>query len=266
MQVAVITGGASGIGRALCHALIGQGWAVYAVDLRLDTMPPPKENYRGCETDVRERGALASLADGAMREHGRIDLWVNCAAINIVGECAELSSDEIDDVLRVNLHAAIDGSLVAYAAMRERREGRIVNVASAAGLLAYPTTCAYSTSKAGLIAFSQALRSEARADGVKVCVACPGLVDTPIFARQKVIGLDSAAYGRTLPRGRISAKDAAVAILLGAKRNKALFVFPRSARVAVLLAKFVPYFREGIARSALRTYRKARGGGGASSV
>lgn len=248
------------MGRALCHLLIAEGATVYAADLRVDPEPPRGGRYLAVNVDVAAREQLASLVARVQHDDDKIDLWVNNAAINVVSECADLHHRDARDVLRVNLEGSVQGALLAYEAMRARQRGQIVNVASGAGLLAYPTTAPYSTAKAGLIAFSLALRAEARVHGVKVNVVCPGLIDTPIFTNQKVIGVDRARYARLLPSARLTPEAAAREVLVAAARDRAMHVFPFSLRALTLMARLVPATRDWIAHGALRKFRVAKKG------
>lgn len=180
----LITGAGSGIGRALALELSGRGAIVWATDLALLSAEQTKAavlKRRGrCEArshDVRDLSSWQQL----LAEIGRIDCLINNAGVAIGGETQYLSAADWQHVLAVNLMGAINGVQAVYPAMVARRAGRIVNIASVGGLAPYPLALPYTTSKHALVGLSLALRAEAHAHGVKVNVACPGAVKTPIW-------------------------------------------------------------------------------------
>lgn len=256
-RVAVVTGGAAGLGLALSRRLSVGGARVHVLDVSDGASKGEPLIFH--RVDVSKRHELADFVAYLGQHERRVDLWINNAAINIVGECADLEPADFTRVISVNLQGAIDGALMAFELMRGQGGGQIVNIASAAGLLAYPTTAPYSSAKAGLIAFSLALRAEARAHGVKVNVACPGVIATSIFDSQDVRGMDNARYASLLPRSRMTAEAAAQAVLDGALRDRAVHVFPLSVRLATAAARWVPPLRDMIAAAALGRFRRAKG-------
>jgi len=279
--IAVVTGGGSGLGRALCLELSARGAVVYAADIdepgaaetaRLASDERAADapcgdaatgfvscgDVRAVPLDVSDPSSIRALLDRVAAEQGRLDLMVNNAAVNVIGLTADIPLERAQEVLRVNLLGGMAGCTLALARMAEQGTGLIVNVASAAGLLAYPTTAAYTASKAGLIALSRSLRAEARHHGVRVTVACPGVVDTPIYGRQAVHGMDRAAYRRLLPSRAMDPRRAARIILSAAARGREIVVFPLTVRLACLLARYVPPAARLIRARAVRGFRAAR--------
>ena len=279
--IAVVTGGGSGLGRALCLELSARGAVVYAADIdepgaaetaRLAsderagdarcgdaaTGIVPRGAVRAVPLDVSDASSIRALLDRVVSEHGRLDLMVNNAAVNVIGLMADIPLERAEEVLRINLVGGMAGCALSLAQMAEQGSGLIVNVASAAGLLAYPTTVPYTAAKAGLIALSLSLRAEARHHGVSVTVACPGMVDTPIYRRQMVHGMDRAAYRRLLPSRAMDPRRAARIILDAASRGREIVVFPLTMRLAWLLARCVTPAARLIRARAVRGFRAAR--------
>jgi NAD(P)-dependent dehydrogenase (short-subunit alcohol dehydrogenase family) len=212
-KVCVITGAASGIGRALWEALERQDASVIAADVA-----QPCTHV----VDVTSAESMEQLARETVERHGRIDLWVNNAGIAVVGATDELSLADWRRVLGVNVSGVVHGVLAAYPRMVKQGFGHIVNVASVAGLAPYPLALPYTTSKHAVVGLSQALRAEARGRGVRVSVVCPGAIETPIWDRSDVRG--SLALGREralrwMPSG-MSAERCADLVLIGIARNR----------------------------------------------
>ena len=235
-RVAIVTGAASGIGRALCQALARAGAQVVAVDVNAEGLGTLAQTItaRGgrCRTavcDVTQAPELADLAADVRRAAGRIDILCNSAGLEINGEVLAVDDVSWQSGLAVDLHGVIHATRAVYPLMREQHAGHIVNLASLAGLVPLPGLAYYAAAKHGVVGFSLSLRAEARAQGVNVSVACPALVDTALRA-------NTGAYLRraetTQARLRwprpISPENCAAAILKGVARNEAVIVVPWS--------------------------------------
>src|SRR3954447_18805157 len=169
---ALVTGGASGIGKALGAALEGAGARVELCDIVADG--------GACRLlDVRDSGAFSAL----VKEIGPVDLLINCAGISLGGATQEMSASHWDRIIDVNIRGVVNGVRAVYPSMVERGGGQIVNVASGAGLVAPPFVAAYAMTKHAVVGLSTALRAEASLHGVRINVLCPGAVDTPILDR-----------------------------------------------------------------------------------
>src|SRR3954447_14933818 len=169
---ALVTGGASGIGRALGAALEDAGARVERCDIIA-------KDGRCRLLDVRDFGAFAAL----VKEIGPVDLLLNCAGISLGGATHEVSASHWDRIIDVNVRGVVNGVRAVYPSMIDRGQGQIVNVASGAGLVAPPFVAAYAMTKHAVVGLSTALRAEAALHGVRVSVLCPGAVDTPILDR-----------------------------------------------------------------------------------
>jgi short-subunit dehydrogenase len=185
----VVTGASSGIGRAAARRFARKG-----ADLVLAARS--EQSLRAvvaeCEaagaraiavpTDVTDAKAVEALAHRAVREFGRIDVWVNDAAVMAFGAIGEVPPDVQHQVVATNLLGTMHGARAVLPTMREQCRGVIVNVASLYAKMTTPYVSAYATSKFGVLGFSQVLRQELQADpGIHVTTVLPGSMDTPIF-------------------------------------------------------------------------------------
>ncbi len=195
--VAVVTGGASGIGRALAEALAGRGATVVLGDLQAELATEVAAGIRSrggaataAELDVADYLAVERLVRAAVSDHGRLDYIFNNAGIGISGGIDRYQLEDWYRVLEVNLRGVVHGVHAAYPVMCEQGFGHIVNTASMAGLIPTPMTVSYTATKHAVVGLSTALRIEAKARGVLVSVLCPGAVRTAI--------LDGGKYGKQL--------------------------------------------------------------------
>lgn len=176
-RVALVTGVASGIGRAVAERLVADGATVVGLDLRAEG-PDRVEVVAG---DVTDRAAVDAVVAYAMAAHGRLDVVANVAGIPQFGRVDDLSDAEWQRQLDVNLTGPFTVCRAALPHLRATR-GCIVNVASIAGLQGQAYTAAYCASKGGLVALTRALAVELALDGVRVNCVCPAAVDTPLLA------------------------------------------------------------------------------------
>ena len=173
---------------------------------------------------------------------------VNNAGIGVGGEIRELLLAHWDRVIDVNLRGVVHGVHAAYPVMVEQGSGHIVNTASLAGLLPSPGLTPYAMTKHGVVGLSLSLRAEAAEHGVKVTVACPGVVDTPILDKGGPDDLPKPAMSGNAReflrqmQPRFYAPDRlAQDVLRGIDRNTALIIAPTSARVAWYLWRYAPF-------------------------
>ena len=265
-KVAIVTGGAAGIGRALCEQLASDSIRVVIADIDLkaaqevvSVIGKKGGHIEAKRVDVANTSEVETLVSDVIATHGRLDFIFNNAAVAAVGEARDGNVDDFRRVVDVNLFGVVHGSIAAYRAMLRQGFGHIVNISSVTGLMPTPTLSAYSTTKWAIIGFSTALRAEATGLGVKVSVACPGLVRTNIGDRNMYWNVRKEDHLANLPwRWAIEPEQAATAILRGMTRNKSIIVFPFSARVAWWLYRVYPGIFNPMLQRMVRSFRTIR--------
>lgn len=207
-RVAVVTGGARGIGRSIAALLAERGAAV-AVAFRESAEPAAElvaeVQGRGgrawaAPCDVADEAAVKSFFEAAARALGPVDILVNNAAVTADAHIALLDSDRWSRVIDVNLQGAYYCARTAMRGMLLRRWGRIINVSSPSARLPLPGQAAYAASKAGLEGFTRALSRDLAGKGVLVNAVSPGLIETDMLAA--VPAAAKARYLEAVPIGR----------------------------------------------------------------
>jgi NAD(P)-dependent dehydrogenase (short-subunit alcohol dehydrogenase family) len=263
--ITIITGGASGIGRALGEELARRGATVVIADVNL-----PEAQQVGAaiaaaggtafaaRVDVRHAADVQVLVDDVVKRHGRLDLIFNNAGIGVGGEIHELSLDLWRTAIEVNLMGVVHGVAAAYPIMVRQGAGQIVNIASLAGLIPSPGFGPYATSKGAVVSLTLALRAEGEALGVRANVVCPGFVDTAIYENAIGVRPDKKELLDALGLPIIPAREAALAILRGTERNQSVIVFPWSARILWLQMRLTPWLLELSQRGMIERLRGVR--------
>jgi short-subunit dehydrogenase len=196
-QAVVITGASSGIGRETALQMAREGAQLVLAARNqeaLEELAREVERLGGeaevVLTDVAEFAQVQRLGERAVERFGRIDTWVNDAAVSVYATVEQMTPDELERVIAVNLLGQMYGCKVAVGHMKPRRSGRIINVGSALSERAVPLQSAYVASKHGVQGFSEALRLELEHEeaGIEVIVILPSSINTPLFdfARSKM--------------------------------------------------------------------------------
>ncbi len=183
-----ITGGASGIGRAVAQLFGSRGWFVGIADINSEGMAEtaallPAGASSTHWLDVRDREAWdAALGDFAKAAGGRIDVLFNNAGIPLGGQLVENSTAEIERCLDINMKGVLFGAQAAYPWLKASAPGScLLNTASAAGIYGTPGASVYSATKFGVRALTESLDGEWAEDGIKVCDLMPAFIDTPLL-------------------------------------------------------------------------------------
>ncbi|MDG4859281.1 SDR family oxidoreductase [Streptomyces sp. T-3] len=263
-QLVLVTGAASGIGRATAFAFAEAGARVVAVDRDAEGVARTAEMAQligapkawGETVDVTDEQAMEKLAEKVATEYGVLDVLVNNAGIGISGSFFDTTSEDWKKVLDVNLWGVIHGCRIFGKQMADRGQGgHIVNTASAAAYQPSKALPAYSTSKAAVLMLSECLRAELAGQGIGVSAICPGFVNTNITATTHFAGVDEAEekrrqkktsrlYGlRNYPPEKV-----ADAILGAVVKNQAVVPVTPEARGAHLMSRFTPRALRAIAR------------------
>ena len=258
-KAAIVTGGASGIGRAVSEQLAGRGANVILADIDAELLEETTGAIIGAggkatavQLDVSDFEAVKKVVDDTVAEFGRLDYIFNNAGIAVASEAHEHTYDSWRKVIETNLYGVINGVIAAYPIMVKQGTGHIINTASMAGLIGVPGEISYSTSKHGIVGLSYALRIEGALHGVKVSVVCPGFIRTPIYQNAEAIKLDREAVLSMLPKG--TSPDAAARVILeDVERNRAVIIPPRPARALWWLNRVFP----GLTLKVLEKYTAA---------
>lgn len=242
---AIVTGAGSGIGAALCRALVGAGAHVVCTDIdggaAERTAAALGGGARAARLDVTDAGAVQAVVDDVVDRAGRLDLMFNNAGICWGGDTELLTLDQWNAIIDINLRGVVHGVAAAYPLMLRQGHGHIINTASMAGLAAAGQITSYVTTKHAVVGLSMALRSEAVPRGVGVLVVCPAAVETPILDKGAVGGFVGRDYFLQTQGGKpYDADRLAQDILRAVEKNKAILVKPRIARVQWLFARVAP--------------------------
>ncbi len=246
-KVAIVTGGASGIGRAVCEELARRGANVVAADIdgakaeeTAARIVAGAGTARAARVDVSDAAQVEELVASTVSRDGRIDYMFNNAGIALFGDVRDMTLAQWKRILEVNLHGVVHGVAAAYPRMVAQGSGHIVNTASLAGLVPTPGATAYAATKHAVVGLSTSLRGEAHAFGVKVSVVCPGLIDTPIKDSLTYLNLDKQKMLAD-PAFRLLPADAcARAILRGVERNRPIITVTALASVFWRLYRLAP--------------------------
>lgn len=238
--VAIVTGGASGIGLAMSRRLSSAGARVIIADRDRDGGTAVAREL-GAEfflVDVQDAAAVKALVDDTMERHGRLDYIFNNAGIAVLGSVRETPLADWYRVFDINVRGVVHGVDAAYPVFIKQGFGHIVNTASIAGLIPCPGLVAYSASKHAVVGLSTGLRAEAARYGVKVSVVCPGFVRTPIVDNALVNGMDTDRVKDKIPWAEPD--DVARDILKGVARNKGVIVVTRHGKLLTQLHRLAP--------------------------
>ncbi len=263
-QLVVVTGAASGIGRATALAFAEAGARVVAVDRDAEGAARTADAARGAgaaaawpETvDVSDAEAMEKFAARTADTHGVPDVVVNNAGIGLAGTFLDTTPEDWKQVLDVNLWGVIHGCRLFGRQMAERGQGgHIVNTASAAAFQPSRALPAYSTSKAAVLMLSECLRAELAPHGIGVSAICPGLVNTAITSTARHAGVTEEEQERRRVKSaklyslrNYPPEKVARAIVRAVQRNTAVVPVTPEARGARLLSRLSPGALRALAR------------------
>lgn len=220
-RTALVTGGAGGMGRAICQRLHAEGAevivmdrardAVDAVVAELDAVAPGRAH--GLAGDLADPAAIETLMQEAIARASAPDVLINVAGINRRGRIDELATDDWRATFAVNIDAIHELCRLALPAMAAHGQGAIVNIASQWGLYPAPGHIAYNASKAALVSFSRSLARDHAGEGIRVNAICPGEILTPMVeAGLARSGRTVADLDRLVPFGRVGRPEEVAAL------------------------------------------------------
>ena len=190
-KIVLVTGGASGIGRATCEVLASAGAHVYVADIDADKGAETVQavlrdggTAEFIEADVTNRTALENAAASLMADKGRLDVLVNAAGWDIIQPFAENTFEYIDKIVALNFLGPVNVTKIFLPLLQAADAATIVNVASDAGRVGSSGETVYAGAKGGVIAFTKSLAREVARYSIRVNCVCPGPTDTPLFHSQ----------------------------------------------------------------------------------
>jgi NAD(P)-dependent dehydrogenase (short-subunit alcohol dehydrogenase family) len=267
-KVAVVTGGASGIGLGIARVLARAGARIALLDLEERALAPAEASVRdvggdvvGIPADVSSRYSLDAAAQRVIENYGRVDVLCNNAGVVVLGPLAEASAEDWRWVMGVNLMGAVNGVAAFLPHIRAQGEGHIVNTASTQGLSAAPGLGVYTASKYAVVAYSETLRMELAPERIGVSALCPGTVNTKILEAARNRPPELAAGASAAPSSMLDVLRPAVAqgldptrvgelVLRGIQQDAAYIVTHAETRAAFTArAKAIESAYDELARS-----------------
>jgi len=257
-KIAVVTGGAGGLGRAIALRLAHERAHLHLVDIDRSALERTAAEIAGrgvtCDTsvcDLADAAAIDRLADSLLARHGRIDILVNNAGVAWYGPTTTMRPDQWDRLLAINLHAPIRLTTKLLPVLLAQPEAHVINMASIAGWVCGGRYAAYHVSKFGMVGFSEALRAEFGRQGLGVTAVCPGPVLTSLY---KNAPCGNAGRETPSPPAWIctTPERVAEATVRAIYRNRAVTFVGYSARLLHYAKRFAPwifYLLHNIGRS-----------------
>ncbi len=252
-RIALVTGGASGLGRGIALAMARVGCDLVLVDLdeaRLREVSSTIEDMgKKCLTrrvDVSSRTEMEMLAEEVLSELGRVDVLVNNAGVGVGGELVNVPLDDIEWITGVNLMGEIYGTRLFLPQMIMRGDGYVVNVGSLSSLVVLPFHIPYTTTKFGIAGFTEALWVECRRHGIGVSLVCPGAVSTNISERTRAYPSNerqrrtTERFERMLQEHGMDAEEAGRMVLQAMAADRFLVILGREAYLLYYLRRFFP--------------------------
>jgi NAD(P)-dependent dehydrogenase (short-subunit alcohol dehydrogenase family) len=247
----LITGAASGIGRATALAATGRGAQLVLTDIDAEGLASAEREIAAAGgtvlhagvADIADHAAVAALATEIHAAHGSMDIVMNIAGVSAWGPIERLEHRHWQRMIDINLMGPIN-VLECFAGpmVTAGRGGHIVNVSSAAGLFGLPWHAAYSASKFGLRGISEVLRFDLRRHGIGVSLVCPGAVKTPLVGTVEIVGVDRtspriAKLIARFERHAVSPEHVAARILTGIEKNQYMVFTSRDIRVGYFVQR-----------------------------
>lgn len=262
-KVVMVTGGASGIGRALCEGLGQRGAVVVVADINGNgahqvaaTITKKGGRAHAVHLDVSKPAQVRHVIHDTVNEYGQLNYLFNNAGIAVIGEAFDMKPAHWKRTLDVNLWGVIYGTTTAYQVMAKQGFGHIVNTASAAGLVPIPLLTAYTATKHAVVGLSLSLRVEAAGHGVKVSTVCPGIIQTNIPNVATYLKIKREVALSKLSSVRMMDVDKCARVILrGVARNKAVIKVAPFAYIISWLYRIHPALMIPWYRKALKDFR-----------
>jgi NAD(P)-dependent dehydrogenase (short-subunit alcohol dehydrogenase family) len=249
-RTAVVTGAASGIGRAIAVSLACRGCHLALADVDEAGMAETAELTRGVRVsrhrlDVADRIAVAAFPNTVAAEHGGVDVLVNNAGVAVGGRFEQVSDEDFEWLFEINFWGVVRMTRAFLPLLRASDDARVVNLSSVYGLIAPPEQVAYAASKFAVRGFSEALRHELEGSGISVMVVHPGGVNTSIAEKARVpAGVSEEEIARRRARYRkllrLPPEIAGETIVRGIEQRQTRVLIGSDAKVISLVARLLP--------------------------
>jgi short-subunit dehydrogenase len=249
---ALVTGAASGIGRAITLRLAQEGVNLFLVDINEVGLAEVAAEVHAAGVEVitrrcnvaEPREVSATVSEVISRWSG-VDILVNNAGITYYGKTEKMAAEHWEKLLRVNLHSHIQFTRELLPSLLARREAHVLNVCSILGLIGMPKVTAYCTTKFGMVGFSECLRNEFGKQGLGVTALCPGFVSTNLFANAEIEQEEDQP--KTPPKAVCTTPEkVANAAIKAIYRNRRLVTMEPFARVMYAMKRYTPWLMDVI--------------------
>ena len=265
---AIITGGGSGIGRALAKVMSARGTRVLVTDINQQTAERVATECgslaSAASLDVRDADGVSAVVEKFARDTGRLDYIFNNAGIGVAGEVDEIPLQAWQHIIDINLCGVLHGVLAAYPLMVKQGSGHIINTASMAGLGPAPLLTPYAMTKHAVVGLSTSLRLEGAARGVRVSVLCPSAIETPLLDSGNPADVaiawapDVRRFLSALTGPPYPVEKCAEQTLDAIDDNKSIIVLPGRARLAWRLGRLFPNMVEKLVLGTVAAERSNR--------
>jgi len=270
-KVVLITGGSRGLGLVLARILADEGARIAICARNLEELKRAKVDLedRGVEVfeflcDVRNQSEVEQMVEAVCNHYGQIDVLVNNAGVIQVGPLEVQTQKDFEDAMAIHFWGAFYTMQAVLPEMKERGEGRIVNVSSIGGKIAVPHLAPYCASKFALVGLSSAMRLELAKDNIFITTVCPGLMRTgshvnAVFKGQNEKEFAWFSIGNALPVSSISAESAAEQIVEATRRGDAELIVSLQAKFAAKANALLPELTAEISEMVNRILPSAGG-------
>ena len=261
----LITGAATGIGRALAHELANRGAVVYVTALNekeaqivVDEITSSNGKAIAAELDVGNFKNIEKMIDLVVSEQGQLDIMINNAGVAYVGESYDMQVETIEKLAHINFTAVNVGAVLAYTQMKKQGFGHILNTASMGGFLPTPGMAIYAATKHGVVGLTTSLASEGKDFNIVVKASCPGFIKSELMNKSSDVSNNMSDYLDLLPEP-LDANIAAKTIIDGLGKKPVLIFTPSYAKVSYFLNRFIPGFLARGGDDIMNKYRQAAG-------
>lgn len=242
----LITGAASGLGRALALRFARENWSICIADIHMERAQEVANEVEKAggkalvyECNISKADDFQKLAKYIGAEWGGIDILVNNAGISSSGSLQESSYEEWQRLLDINLMGVVRGCKVFTPLLAKQAQSHIVNVASFAGIASAPGMVTYNVAKAGVISLSESLRHELSAQNIDISVVCPAFFPTNLMESMNKEET-KALVTKLMQRSGVTAEDVAEHIYQGIKQRDFMLITHKDARIQYSLKRLSP--------------------------